>query len=327
MRVVVTGGAGFIGRALIKRLATGGVDTVALVRDPHRAAHLVQPHVTLVQSDLTDTAAMAAAMAGADGVIHAAGEYRVGIARAEQPRMLDANLGTTERVLDAAIAANARRIVYVSTVNVFGDTHGKVVDESYRRDPATKQGRFLSYYDESKFLAHRAAEQRIQRGAPIVIVQPAQVYGPHDHSAVGAQLAAAYAGKLPYLALVDVGLALVHVDDLADGIVAALIRGRVGQSYVLAGAPLRLREAMAVAAKASGHRLPRFTWPTRILRLIAFLQRHGINLAGAPPGLTESIDAGDDVTYWASSAKAIKELGFTARPLEQGLKETYGPAT
>lgn len=327
MRVVVTGGAGFIGRALIKRLATGGVDVVALVRDPQKAVFLEQPHVTLVQSDLKDTAAMANLMRGADGVIHAAGEYRVGIAKDERPKMLDANLGTTERVLDAAIAAQARRIVYVSTVDVFGDTGGKVVDETYRRDPNTRQGRFVSYYDESKYLAHLAAERRIVQGAPVVIVMPGQVYGPHDHSAVGGQLAGAYAGRLPYLALANVGLALVHVNDLADAVVAALIRGRIGQSYVLAGANVRLREALTVAAKSGGHRLPRLTWPTTVLRLVASLQRRGINLAGAPPALTESIDAGDNVTYWASSAKAAKELGFTSRPLEQGIAATYGRAT
>jgi dihydroflavonol-4-reductase len=241
--------------------------------------------------------------------------------------MLDANLGTAERVLDAAIAANARRIIYVSTVNAFGDTGGEVVDEAYLRDPTSKRGRFVSYYDETKYLAHEAARQRIAQNAPIVIVMPGQVYGPNDHSAIGAELAAAYAGKLPYVALTNVGVALVHVDDLVDGIVATLIRGRIGQSYVLAGAPVRLREALATAAKVGGHRLPRLTLPTTALRLLALLQRRGISLAGAPPGLTEIISAGDNVTYWASAARATKELGFSARPLEKGLKDVYGVTT
>ena len=192
MRIVVTGGAGFIGRAVVRKLATGGVEVVALVRDPTKTTHLEGPRVTLVQSDLGDVARMTELMRGADGVIHAAGSYRIGIGRDEQPQMLDANLGTTERVLDAAIAAQVRRIVYVSTVNVFGNTHEVVVDETYRRDPQTKSGRFVSYYDESKFLAHRAAEERIAKGAPIVIVQPAQVYGPGDHSWFGEQLGLAF---------------------------------------------------------------------------------------------------------------------------------------
>jgi len=324
MRVVVTGGAGFIGRALVKKLAGGGVDVVALVRDPSSASHLQRTRVTLVRSDLSDRAALAEAMTGADGVIHAAGSYRIGITAAERPKMLDANLRTTERVLDAAIAARVRRIVYVSTVAVFGNTHGQIVDETYRRDPKTKQGRFVSYYDESKYLAHRAAQERIARGAPIVIVQPAQVYGAHDHSAASQQIELAFRGRLPYMALPDGGIGWVHVDDLAAGIVAALIRGRVGQAYVLSGETLRMRESIAIAARAGGHRPPRWTLPTTLLKLLAPLSDRLGGITGAPPNLRETISAGDDVTYWASAAKATKELGFSARPLERGVREAFG---
>lgn len=324
MRVVVTGGAGFIGRALIKKLAAGGVDVVALVRHPSGASYLQQPRVTLVQSDLSDRAALAEAMTGADGVIHAAGSYRIGITAAERPRMLDANLGTTERVLDAAIAAQVRRIVYVSTVGVFGNTHGEIVDETYRRDPSSHRGRFVSYYDETKYLAHLAAEDRIARGAPIVIVQPAQVYGPHDHSGASQQIELAFRGRLPYVALPNSGVGWVHVDDLAAGIVAALIRGRAGQAYVLSGETVRMRESIAIAARAGGHRPPRWTLPTILLKLLAPLSDRRAGIAGAPPNLRETISAGDNVTYWASAAKAAKELGFSARSLERGVKDSYG---
>jgi dihydroflavonol-4-reductase len=328
LRVVVTGGAGFIGRAVVNHHAQGGVDVVALVRDPAKASYLQQSHVTLVQSDLTDVGAMAAQMSGADGVIHAAGSYRIGIAKAERPQMLDANLGTTERVLDAAIQANVRRIVYVSTVNVFGNTHDETVDETYQRDPDTDKGKFISYYDESKYLAHLAAQKRIAANAPIVIVQPAQVYGRGDHSWFGEQLGLAYQGKQPYVVFGTTGVAPVHVDDLAAGIVAALVRGRVGQSYVMAGAPMRSRDAYKVAAQAGGRKPARLVLPTAMLRLLAPLNDRK---AGGFPGLTanlgESIKTGHKVTYWASSAKAAKELGFSTRPLEQGVKDTWGSTT
>jgi dihydroflavonol-4-reductase len=139
--------------------------------------------------------------------------------------MWDANVGTTTRVLDAAESAGVPRIVYVSTVNVFGNTHGQVVDETYRRDLGED---FLSWYDETKYGAHEIAQQRIVGGAPIVIVMPSQVYGPGDHSGFGEQLRLAFEGRLRYRAVDDVGVNLVHVDDLAAGIVAALDRGRVG---------------------------------------------------------------------------------------------------
>ena len=325
MRVVVTGGAGFIGRALVSRLAQGGVDVLALVRDPTKAAYLVQPRVTLEASDLTDLAALERHFQGADGVIHAAGSYRVGIAPAERPQMLDANLGNTERVLDAATHAGTRRIVYVSTNNIVGDTGGRIVDETYQRDPATKAGRFASWYDETKYRAHQAAQARIAQGAPIVIVQPGGTYGPHDHSAVGAALEAAYRGKLRYKALVSTGLALAHVDDVAAGIVAALIRGRPGEAYALGGECLRLGDAIAIAARAGGHNPPRLTLPTAALRLMAALQRRGLRLANSPADLGEVIASGRG-TYWVSHAKATRELGFDPRPLAQGVADTWGVA-
>src|SRR4029077_704577 len=105
-------------------------------------------------------------------VIHYAGSYRVGISASERPAMYEANVALTERVLDAAIALGIPRIVYVSTVNAFGNTKGRVPDETFRRDLADG---FASYYDETKYQAHVAAEARIAAGAPIVIVMPGTV--------------------------------------------------------------------------------------------------------------------------------------------------------
>ena len=185
MRVFVTGGAGFIGSSVVRQLRARGDEVVAAVRDPARARALTDLGCRLEQSDLASRDALTGLMGGAHAVIHAAGSYRVGIPASERAAMREANVGATERVLDAAVAAAVPRIVYVSTGNVYGDTHGQVVDESYRRDVAAG---FLSAYDETKYRAHEAAEARIATGAPIVIVLPGQAYGPNDHSEVGAQL-------------------------------------------------------------------------------------------------------------------------------------------
>jgi len=256
-------------------------------------------------------------------VIHAAGSYRVGLKPSERPAMWDANVGATERVLDAAIAANVPRILYVSTVNIFGDTHGAVVDETYRRP---KSDGFISWYDETKLRAHEAAEARIATGAPIVIVMPGQVYGPHDHSLASLQLELAHAGKLRYSAFPDLGAAWVHVHDLATGIVAALDRGRPGEAYVLAGEPRRMGESIATAARIGGHRPPRLIIPTGFLRLIAPLNDRVGHLPMMPAGMREVISASAGVTYWASHDKATRELGFEPRTLEQGIADTWAAA-
>jgi dihydroflavonol-4-reductase len=230
--------------------------------------------------------------------------------------MWDANIGTTTRLLDAAEVAGTPRIVYVSTVNAFGNTHGKVVDETFQRD--LSEG-FTSWYDETKYGAHEVALQRIRAGAPIVIVQPGQVYGPGDHSGFGGQLRLAAAGKLRYSAVDDVAVCLVHVDDLAAGIVAALDRGEAGQSYVLVGPRATLREAIALAASVKGRKAPKLRLPTGLIRAMAPIGR----LIGQP-NLREVISASAGVTYLASAAKAERELGFRARDLETGFRDTFG---
>ncbi|TAK01040.1 MAG: NAD-dependent epimerase/dehydratase family protein [Chloroflexota bacterium] len=317
-RIVVTGGAGFVGSAVCRVLHERGDQVVALVRDPGRAGRLrdlASEGVELIESDLSDLNRLAADLDAADAVIHAAGSYRVGITKVERGAMWDANVGATTAVLDAAEVAHVPRIVHVSTCGVFGDTRGEVVDESFRRD--LRDG-FASWYDETKYGAHEVAEQRIRAGAPVVIVLPSQVYGPGDQSAVGRQLRQAAAGRLGYTVLDAVGLGFVHVDDLAAGIVATLDRGRAGEAYVLSGPTARLRQAIEVAAAVGGHAPPRLRIPTGVLRALVpiggLIGRHG---------LREIVDSGAGVTYWASSAKAHHELGFSPRGLEEGFRDTF----
>jgi nucleoside-diphosphate-sugar epimerase len=148
---------------------------------------------------------------------------------------------------------------------------------------------------------------------------PSQVYGPGDHSGFGEQMRLANEGRLPYRALDGVGVGLVQVDDLAEGIVAALDRGRVGESYVLSGPRTTMRDAVRMAAGLAGRRVPRLRLPTGLVRLMAPL---GGRIG--QPNLREVISASDGVTYWASSAKAERELGFRPRSIESGLRDTFG---
>jgi dihydroflavonol-4-reductase len=315
-RIVVTGGAGLVGRAVVRVLRERGDTVVALVRDPRRAVFLTELGAALVEDDLSDIGRLTEVLRGADGAIHAAGSYRIGIPKSERGAMWDANVGTTTRLLDAAEAAGAPRIVYVSTGNIYGNTHGVTVDETYRRDLG--EG-FLSWYDETKYGAHEVAEQRITGGTPIVIVLPSQVFGPGDRTSFGEQLRLAHAGKLPYRAMTDVRIGLVHADDLAQGIVAALDRGRIGERYNLSGPETSLGEAEAIAAKLGGHRLPWLHLPDGLLRAMAPLGP----LTGQP-NLREVVAASSGVTYLISPAKAQAELGFTTRDIETGLRDTFG---
>jgi nucleoside-diphosphate-sugar epimerase len=322
VRVFVTGGAGFIGRSVCRQLRAGGDDVVAVVRDPGRAADLEELGCEVRAGDLTSPEALAGGMRSCDGVIHLAGMYRVGIPASERPRMYEANVGATHRVLEAAIATGVPRIVHVSTVNAFGNTHGRIVDETYRRDVG--QG-FASYYDETKYLAHVAARELANSGAPILIAMPGTTYGPGDHSAFGDQVRQAFDGRLRVITMGDAGVSPAHVDDVAAGILATLTQGRVGELYVLAGRNMRLREVIELAARVGGHAPPRITVPTGLLRTIARLGPFAARAIGQPPNFGEIVRAADGVTYWASSAKASLKLGYAPRDLEAGLRDAFGP--
>src|SRR5687767_8753902 len=158
MKAFVTGGTGFIGKRVVERLRARGDEVRALVRDPARAGDLLELGCELVEGDLSSAEAVKRGVDECDGVFHIAAIYKIGIPRKDRPAMEDANVGGTERVMDAAEAAGVQRILYVSTGNVFGHTKGQVVDETYNRD--VDDG-FLSYYDETKFRSHEIVKERI----------------------------------------------------------------------------------------------------------------------------------------------------------------------
>ncbi len=320
MRVFITGGAGFIGLAVVRRLVGRGDRVVAVVRDPDRAEVLADLGVELRQGDLSRTAAIVDAMRGSEAAIHLAGMYRIGIPASDRPAMHDANVGATHRMLDATATAGLERLVYVSTVNVLGNTHARILDERYRRDLGDG---FLSYYDETKYLAHRAVQERIDGGLPAVIAMPGATYGPRDHSGIGEQLRGAHDGTLGFLAIGDAGISAVYLEDEAAGIVAALDRARIGESYILAGENLRLRDAMRVAARIGGHGLPRLELPTALIRIGSRAPAVLARAAGMPDDLAEVFRSSHGVTYWASSAKAATELGYRPRDLASGLRATF----
>ena len=323
MDVFLTGATGFIGGEVARRLRARGDTVRALVRDPERAQDLAEIGCRLVHGDLSDEARLTAAGAGADAVIHCAAVYEVGVPEDRRPVLVDTNVCGTERVLGAALSAGVRKAVYVSTVAVFGNTRGQVVDEHYVKPddvPST------SVYEETKALAHRRAHEIAERGLPLVTVQPGMVYGPDDPSTAGEMLTRFLAGKLPALPFPEFGVTPVHRDDVADGVLRALEQGVAGESYVLAGEPTTMRELLTVLAEVSGRRPPSRTVPTFVLKALAPLGRFAAAPLGFPPNLSELISSSDGVTFWASSGKAQRELGWTPRPLHDGLGELVGAA-
>jgi dihydroflavonol-4-reductase len=304
VRVFATGTTGFLGSVVAEQLRARGDTVVQLVRDPAKAELLRKAGRDVIVGDLGDPDALKRGCDRCDAVVHAGAIYEVGINAPRRVDMYKANVDGTESVLAAALAVGVPKVVHVSSIVVFGNTNGAVVDETYRRADG-----YTSYYDETKTLAHRVAESFIAKGLPVTIAQPGQIYGSGDHSGIGALFRRAAAGKLPALTFGDLGLSFVHVADVAAGIVTLVDRGRAGQAYVLGGEIVRLREAIRIMASLAGKPAPRFEVPSSILRFAARLR----------PEVAEVVQSADGVTFWATDAKARAELGYAPRSLREGL--------
>lgn len=316
MKAFVTGGSGFIGKHVVRKLAERDYDVVALARSDRSAATLSEMGVQVARGDITDAASMREAMRGADVVFHLAGWYKIGAVDWMQAETI--NVGGTRKVLRLAQELEIPRIVYSSTVAVFGDTGGRLVDEDYRYD-----GPFLSEYDRTKWLAHyKVAEPLIDEGAPIIIVMPGGVYGPGDHSLIADLMELFYRGS-PVLPGPETTLTYAHVEDIAEGIILAAEKGKIGESYVLAGPAVPLGEMVDFWSYLTGKPAPPIRIPASLVRATAPLV--GALNAILPLPTLLSQEAADIVgaTYAARADKAREELGWRPRPLQAGMVETF----
>jgi nucleoside-diphosphate-sugar epimerase len=205
---------------------------------------------------------------------------------------------------------------------VFGNTHGKAVDETYRR-PGDD---FLSYYDETKFLAHEVALDRIGRGYPVVIAQPGGVYGPGDTSQIANFVDLIRRGRLKALTFPETGLNFLHVEDCVDGILLVHDEGRIGESYVLGGEMTTIGDAIKRVAAILGRKPPRIVIPSAMVKMSIPLAPLITRMMGLGPNLRELIKAADGVTYWGTDAKARRELGYSPRDLDTGLRQYLASA-
>ena len=313
-RYFVTGATGFIGCELAKQLIGRGHQVVALVRSAEKATLLKTLGVELHGGDITDRDSLRAPMHGADGVFHVAAWYKIGV---KEPLAERINVEGTRNVLEVARDLAIPRIVYTSTVAVCGDTHGQLVDETYYA-----RGPFLSEYDRTKWIAHYEVALPLARaGLPVMIAMPGLVYGPGDSSAVRTTLVQLLRSRL-FVTPRGVSFCWSYIEDIARGLRQAMQSGRPGESYMLTGPVHTFEDAFALAAQIAGRRPPPIHPPPAMMRLAAstsgLLER--ANMHPRYPAETLRLMAG--TTWLGSGAKAERELGFSARPLEDGWRHT-----
>lgn len=288
----------------------------ALVRSPDKAPLLRTLGVELHVGDITDRESLRAPMQGSDGVFHAAAWYKFGVKGGDDIAER-VNVQGTRHVLEIAKELAIPRVVYTSTVSVFGDTHGRMVDESY-----FSPGPFLTAYDRSKWRAHyEVALPMITDGLPAVIVMPGGIYGPGDSSGIHSTLVQLLRKRL-FVTPKGVTFCWGYVEDIARGLRQAMEAGVVGESYLLTGPQATFQDFFATAARLANRRIPPIHPPPTLMKvnamLASLLERWDMRL----PWPAETLRLMAGTTWIGSNAKAQQVLGFTARPIEEGLRHT-----
>jgi nucleoside-diphosphate-sugar epimerase len=311
----ITGATGFVGGRLARILREGGHEVIALVRDPSRAGDLAALGIRLHTGDVTDKASMRGGMAGAAGVFHVAGWYKLGL-RDKTPGV-KVNIEGTRNVLELMRELSIPRGVYTSTLAINSDTRGQIVDETYHYD-----GPHLSEYDRTKAEAHKIARQFIADSLPLVIVMPGLIYGPGDTSDLHDTWGKYLAGMLPALPQ-GVAYSWGYIDDIARAHILAMEKGRAGESYIIGGPAHTFIEAIQLAEKITGIPAPGLQMPRWAMRAFAGVMDVIDDVLPVPYNYTgEWLRVTAGVTYLGDNSKARRELGYDPRPLEDGLRET-----
>jgi hopanoid-associated sugar epimerase len=314
--VFVTGVSGFVGSAVARALARRGRAMRGLVRPGSPRTNVQDFPGEIVEGDMRDRAGLAHALAGCRELIHVAADYRLWARDPEE--IVRHNRDGTRAVMEAALEAGIGRIVYTSSVATIAPDPAAPADETRPLNEADAIGA----YKRSKVVAERLVEAMVaERGLPAVIVNPSTPIGPNDvrPTPTGRIVVEAASGRIP--AFVETGLNLVHVDDVAEGHVAALERGEVGRRYILGGEDVMLRDMLAEIARATGRRAPTINLPRGPLYPLAWGAEAVARLTGREPFLTRDALRMAEKRMFFSSARAARELGYTARPWQEAIAD------
>ncbi len=318
MKTFVTGGTGFIGKRVVRKLIERGDQVTCLVRSQEGAQMIKALGARPVWGDITAVESMRSGMQGSEIVFHIAGWYKLG--SADQTDAAGVNIDGTRNVLSLAHELGVPRIIYTSSIAAYGDTRGKIVNETFPQP----DGPFLSEYDRTKSYAYfQVARPLIESGAPVITVMPGVVFGPGDPSLFGEMMRFFYKGFFIVLPGPELTLTFAHVDDVAEGHLLAADKGRIGESYLLCGPILTLAEVVDIWAHLSGKRQPLFNIPARIIKPLAPLAAILQKIPSMPGIISEDAVNILEATLIARSDKARQELGWTTRPLEAGMRQTF----
>lgn len=308
-RVLITGASGFLGSAVLRRVLEYGYSARVLVRPKSSRANVAGMDCETIVGDVRDKAVMSEALRDVRYLFHVAADYRLWTRDPDE--IIRNNRDGTRLVMQAARDTGVERVIYTSSVAALKPrSDGSDADE---RDRATMQTA-VGAYKKSKVAAERVVEDMIAAGLPAVIVSPSTPIGPRDirPTPTGRIIVEAAKGRMP--AYVETGLNLVHVNDVAEGHLLALTKGRVGENYILGGHNVMLRDLLAEIARLIGRKAPQVSFPRGPLYPIAIGAEAIARLTRKEPMLTVDALRMSKHKMFFSSAKAKQELGYTMQP-------------
>lgn len=314
MRVLVTGGTGLIGNAIVRKLVERGTDVRALVRDEARAKGLLPAGVELVRGDITDPTSLDAAFRGMTRVFHAAG-----MPEQWQPddRVFErVNTRGTANVMKAALAAGVKRVVYTSTMDVFAaPAGGTLVESNIDKQPKG------TAYERSKQAAERETEAYRARGLDVVYLNPGATYGPSPvHLGVNSLFIQFLTGKMPLVP--PGGMSLAYVHGVAEAHLVAADRAPSGERFLIADGHASNRALVEIIAHEAGvSKVPRDA-PVWLIKALADLSAPVARRFGGRPIIAHGQL---EFLLWdprIDTTKAERELDFVPMPLEEGVRRT-----
>jgi dihydroflavonol-4-reductase len=319
MKSLVTGANGFVGSAVVRCLLAAGHDIRALVRPGSNRRNLDTLPVEIAKGDLLDPASLKRAVAGCDNLFHVAADYRLWIPDPET--MYETNVRGTETLILAAAEAGVKRMVYTSSVATLGLSLNRDGRPASEETPSLLEN-MTGHYKRSKFLAEQAVKKLTdERKLPLVIVNPSTPIGPRDirPTPTGRIVLDTLCGRMP--AYSDVGLNIVHVDDVARGHLLAFERGRPGERYILGGENMTLLQILQIIDDITGKKTRRLYLPLKLILPVAWMMEKIALITDIEPRATvDSIRMAKTRMYF-SSDKAVRELGYQFRPARQALQD------
>jgi dihydroflavonol-4-reductase len=315
-KTLVTGGTGFVGRAVVTALLDAGRQVRVLVRDPKHPA-LAGLEVEVAVGDLKDAGSLERAVRGCDHIFHAAADYRLWVP--DPAEMYAVNVEGTRALLAAAAAAGVERVVYTSTVGALGNPgNGTPGNETTPVSIAEMVG----HYKRSKFLAEEAALDFAAKGLPLVVVNPSTPVGPWDSrpTPTGRMVIDYLQGRMP--AYLETGLNLVHVRDVARGHLLAAEKGRVGEKYILGHENLSLSRIFQMLAEISGIPAPTVKLAYGVVLPMAYLAEFWArHVSHSEPRMTVTAVRMAKKFMYFDSSKAAAELGYAPTSVRRALEE------